>query len=312
MRKSDCRPVDGIFLLDKPVGLTSNRALQEVKRRFGACKAGHTGSLDPLASGLLPICLGEATKVSQYLLDADKTYETTLELGVTTTTYDREGEVVAIRPVEVSQERIEAVLAAFRGEIWQRPPAYSAIKQGGQPLYKKARAGQVIEVEPRRVRVDALRLVAFDGRLLTLEVRVSKGTYIRSLAHDIGEALGCGAHVTRLRRTALGDISVGLAHGLEAAGTAEGLLLPPDAALQALPAIRLAAGAARNLQQGQQVFAGAGVAPGNVRIYGEDGVFLGVGEVSEPGWLAPRRLRATSPAGAFSAEKSVEDGGSRG
>lgn len=313
MPKRDCCPVDGIFLLDKPEGMTSNRALQEVKRRFSACKAGHTGSLDPLASGLLPICLGEGTKISQYLLNADKSYLTVVELGASTTTYDREGEVVSVRPIDVNRKRIDAVLEQFRGAILQRPPAYSAIKQGGQPLYKKARAGEAVDVQPRPAWIHELKLVDFDGRRLTLETRVSKGTYIRSLAHDIGEVLGCGAHVIYLRRVALGGIVVDQAHQIAAIGERpHNLLLPVDAALSALPLVRLSAVNAAKLRQGQRIFIGSGTPPGTVRIYAENELFLGVGDLSEQGWVAPKRLRATGPEGPILAEKSVEDGGWRG
>jgi len=316
-RKRECRPIDGIFLLDKPEGMSSNRAVQEVKRRLQACKAGHTGSLDPLATGLLPVCLGEATKVSQYLLDADKTYRTTLQLGVSTTTFDREGEVTAVRPVAVERAQVEATLADFRGCIRQRPPVYSAIKQGGQPIYKKARAGAEVVVAPREVVVRRLEMVAFAGDRLTLEAQVSKGTYIRSLAHDLGEVLGCGAHVVELRRSGLGRLNLDQAHPLEALSSdarpevISGLLLPIDQALAGFAAMHLSADNGDRLHRGQPIFVGPAEGGGPVRVYRED-QFLGIGDVSPDGWLTARRLRASVPETGFPPEKSVEGGGWRG
>ena len=196
------RPVSGIVLLDKPVGWTSNAALQTVKRLYQAQKAGHTGSLDPLASGLLPLCLGEATKLSGVLLNADKTYRFTCRLGVTTATGDAEGEIIATRPVgPLSREQVEAALRRFTGVIQQTPPMYSAVKRDGQPLYKLARRGIEVERAPREVTVRELRLLRLEGGELECELRCSKGTYVRVLAADLGETLGCGAHVAALRRT---------------------------------------------------------------------------------------------------------------
>lgn len=301
-----CQAVDGVVLLDKPSGMTSNRALQQVKRAFGACKAGHTGSLDPLASGLLPICLGEATKLAQFLLDADKRYLATVRLGIETDTYDSEGAIVARRAVAVTAAQVAAVLPRFSGPIMQVPPSYSALKRDGKPLYAYARAGAPIVPAARAVTVHALEMVELAGDVLTLDVRCSKGTYIRSLAHDIGAALGCGGHIVALRRTASMPFTLAQAHALDAvvaardASALQGLLVPADRALTALPSIQLTAANASALCRGQQVFVGTeqalGQAPGQavgpVRLYAENAEFLGIGELGAAGWVAPRRLRA--------------------
>jgi tRNA pseudouridine55 synthase len=294
MRRRPCRDIDGILLLDKPCGLTSNQALQETKRLLGACKAGHTGSLDPIASGLLPLCFGEATKVSRFLLEADKRYWTAFRLGQSTTTYDAEGEVTRERPVQVTPAQVERALARFRGEIEQVPPAYSAVKRAGQPLYRLARAGVEVAVEARRVLVHEARLLRLEGERLELEISCSKGTYIRSLAHDLGEALGCGAHVTELRRLGLGGFRVEQAVGLEALRAMsepqrESLLLGGDQALARFPEITLSANAAYYLRQGQPVVV-RGRPAGLIRVYEEGRAFLGLGEVLDDGRLAPRRL----------------------
>lgn len=206
--QSHLDPVDGILLLDKDTGLSSNRALQQVKHLFNARKAGHTGSLDPLASGLLPLCFGEATKLSQYLLDSDKRYLTTFKLGETTTTGDVEGEVIARQVVDISEQKLQQALTNFSGVFEQVPPMYSALKKNGQPLYKLARQGIEIERKPRTVEILDLTVINFDGERVELDVHCSKGFYIRSLAFDLGEALGCGAHVTELRRTSVGKFNV--------------------------------------------------------------------------------------------------------
>jgi len=215
-RRRSCNPVDGILLLDKPLGLTSNQALQTTKRLLNACKAGHTGSLDPIATGLLPLCFGEATKLSQFLLDADKRYRAVFRLGQVTTTYDREGEVVSEAPVTATRKEIEGAIQVFVGTIEQIPPMYSAIKQGGQALYKLARAGVEVERAPRTVTIHEFRLLAKHDPDIEVEIACSKGTYIRTLAHDIGQRLGCGAHVTGLRRLAVGALHVDQAITLEA------------------------------------------------------------------------------------------------
>lgn len=296
-----CLPRDGVLLLDKPVGYTSNQALQAAKRLLNACKAGHTGSLDPIATGLLPLCFGEATKLSQFLIDADKRYRAVFRLGVATTTHDAEGEVVATRPVNVRRAEIQAVLRAFIGEIEQVPPMYSAIKLAGRPLYELARAGVEVSRAPRRVTIHAIGMLAFEGDRLELEVACSKGTYIRSLAHDLGERLGCGAHVAELRRLAVGGLSVERAVSL---GALEALadpsaraqhLLAPDEVLTAIPEVKLTALATHYLCQGQPVSARHAFAPGWVRLYDDAHRFLGVGEVLDDGRVAPRRLMTRKP-----------------
>jgi len=299
---SDRRAVVGVLLLDKPVGWTSNAALQAVKRLYRAKKAGHTGSLDPLASGLLPICLGEATKLSGLLLDADKAYRFTCRLGVTTATGDAEGEVLATRPVgALSRERIEAALRGFIGPIRQLPPMYSAVKRAGQPLYKLARQGIEVERTPREVTVRELRLVRQDAEELEFELRCSKGTYVRALAADLGEALGCGAHVSALRRTAVEPYDADRMVALEALREAaeQGLaaldrwLLPPDSAVAGLPAVSVSGDAAFYVRQGQPVLVPRAPTRGRVRLYEGERRFLGIGEILDDGRVAPRRLLAS-------------------
>jgi tRNA pseudouridine55 synthase len=288
--------IDGILLLDKPVGMTSNRALQEAKRLLNARKAGHTGSLDPLANGLLPLCFGEATKFSRFLLDADKRYLAVVKLGVSTSTYDADGEVSATRPVMVERAAIEQALAAFRGEIEQVPPSYSAIKIGGRRLYELARAGQEVVCPPRRVTIHSIEIADWQTPELTLDIRCSKGTYVRSLAHDLGEALGCGGHVARLRRLESAGFLVDQAVTLDALSALEtpaqraGLLLPGDRALDHLPEVTLTANAAFYLRQGQTVSAPHGHPAGWVRLYQQGHEFLGLGEVLDDGRVAPSRL----------------------
>lgn len=289
------RDINGILLLDKPAGYTSNQALQAVKRLLQARKAGHTGSLDPLATGLLPLCLGEATKVSQFLLEADKRYWVSIRLGQTTTTYDAEGEVLATHPVNLTRPAMEAVLRRFQGDIQQIPPMYSAVKQAGQPLYKLAREGVEVVRAPRHVRIHTLTLERWLDDRLELTVDCSKGTYIRSLAHDLGQALGCGGHVTALRRLATGGFSLEDAVSLdtfqnlpEAGRLAR--LRPLDEALTHLPAVNLSLNAAYYLCQGQVVTAPHGVATGLVRLYEAGSRFLGLGEVQGDGRVAPKRL----------------------
>ncbi len=293
-----CTPVNGVMLLDKPVGLTSNQALQTVRRLLNACKAGHSGSLDPIATGLLPLFFGEATKLTQFLLNADKRYWTVFRLGQSTTTYDSEGEMTATRPVSVTQRDVERALTRFHGEIAQVPPMYSAIKHQGEALYKLARAGVEIEREPRTVTIHEIRLVSLEDDLLTLEIACSKGTYVRSLAHDLGEALGCGAHVAQLRRLAIGHVGIEQAVPLDRlqalASPAECAqwLEPVDSVLHELPDVHLTPLAAHYLKQGQSVSAQHGFKPGWVRLYEGDKQFLGMGEVQDDGRVAPRRLLA--------------------
>jgi len=297
------RPVNGVLLLDKPVGLTSNAALQAVKRLYQAAKAGHTGSLDPLASGLLPICLGEATKMSGFLLNADKAYHFTCRLGVTTTTGDAEGEVLDTRPVgALDLARIEAALAGFIGPIQQVPPMYSALKRAGQPLYKLARQGIEVVREPRAVTIHELRLLRFDGGAeLECELRCSKGTYVRTLAVDLGEVLGCGAHITALRRTAVAPYDATRMVTLDALreqaeqglAVLDALLLPQDSAVAHWPAVHLRGDAAFYLRQGQPVLVPRAPTQGWVRLYEGEQPFLGIGEVLDDGRIAPRRLLAS-------------------
>ncbi len=300
-RRSQCHldPVDGILLLDKGLGLSSSRALQQVKHLFNARKAGHTGSLDPLASGLLPLCFGEATKISQYLLDTNKRYLTTFKLGEATTTGDAEGDIISQKAVKVSRQQLDSALKKFRGVIKQVPPMYSALKRNGQPLYKLARKGIEVKRKPRSVEIFDLSLVALDAELLTLDVHCSKGFYIRSLAFDMGVALGCGAHVTELRRTAAGKFDVSDAVTLE---QLEGMdsqqrlqqLLPPDAGIDDIPRISLALDASHYLRQGQMVRANEVPQAGLVRVYSENGCFIGIGEALEDRRVKPKRLLSTN------------------
>jgi tRNA pseudouridine55 synthase len=291
-----CLPVDGVLLLDKPLGLTSNQALQASKRLLNACKAGHTGGLDPIATGLLPLCFGEATKVSRFLLDADKRYWTVFRLGQATTTFDREGEVTLTHPVDADKRQVEQALRAFVGEIEQLPPMYSAVKRGGKALYKYARAGVEVARSPRPVRVHAIRLIDLAGERLELEIDCSKGTCIRALAHDLGQALGCGAHVEQLRRLAVGALTVDMAVPLErlealtSPETRSRLVLPVDAALPGVPDVHLTALATQYLRQGQTVSARHAHAPGWVKLYDANDRFIGMGEVEDDGRVAPRRL----------------------
>ena len=287
----------GILLLDKPVGLTSNAALGRAKRVLGIKKAGHTGTLDPMASGLLILCFGEATKVSGFLLDADKTYVAEATLGVTTDSEDAEGQVVEEKPVpELDQADIEKVLDAFRGPIEQVPPMYSALKHKGERLYDMARRGEVIERPPRAVTIHQLNLLGYQAPKLDLAVTCSKGTYIRSLVRDVGQALGCGAHLSALRRTfsapfQLSDaISLDTLDGLKAE-EARSLLQPADVALAHLPELQLDPQQAIRLQHGQKLAGLAAVEPGLVRVYAER-TFLGIGETDGQGHLKARRLFA--------------------
>jgi len=293
------RAVNGVLLLDKPRGMSSNQALQKVRWLLNAEKAGHTGSLDPLATGVLPLCFGEATKFSQYLLDADKGYETLARLGVTTTTGDAEGEVLEERQVTVGREALEAVLPRFRGEIEQVPPMYSALKKDGQPLYKLARAGEVVEREARSVTIARLELLAFEAPCATLAVSCSKGTYIRTLVEDIGRELGCGAHVAALRRTQAGPFGLAQAVTLEelvqvhAEGGNEALdrfLLPVDAGLEHWPLLQLSEHSAYYWLHGQPVRAPEAPKFGMLRVQDHEGRFIGIGEVTDDGRIAPRRL----------------------
>lgn len=296
------RPVDGVLVLDKPTGITSNAALQSVKRMFNARKAGHTGSLDPLASGLLPICFGEATKFSQYLLDANKSYQVTAKLGVITDTSDADGEVVENRCVpEFSAADIEAILTQFRGDIEQVPSMFSALKHNGQPLYKLARQGITVERAARPISIFELKLLRIEADELELFVRCTKGTYIRTLVEDIGNALGCGAHVTVLRRTAAGayqsDAMVSMDE-LQAIVDARDwsrlneLLLADDSMVSDYPEVSLGESSLLYLNQGQAVQVPGAPSAGMVRIYSTENDFIGVGEIDDNGNVAPKRLKS--------------------
>jgi len=295
-RRDKGRPIDGVLLFDKSAGMSSNAALQKVKRLLQARKAGHTGSLDPIATGLLPICLGEATKLSSYLLADDKRYRVWVRLGRTTTTADVEGETVAEQPVPVLTEAlIEEVLTGFRGELAQYPPMYSALKHQGRRLYELARQGVEIAREARPVRIHALKLLAYGEDHLDLDVHCSKGTYIRSLAEDIGQTLGCGAHVERLRRTAVGRFDVEQAYDferLQRMSEEERLaaLLPLDRVVEDLPAVWLGESQTFFIRRGQPVLVPKAPTGGTIRLYSRNLGFLGMGEVDEEGLIAPRRL----------------------
>jgi tRNA pseudouridine55 synthase len=292
------RAVDGVLLLDKPAGITSSAAVQRARRLLNAAKAGHTGTLDPQATGLLPICFGEATKFAHLLLDADKRYLATVRLGVTTDTGDLEGKVLARREGRRAHDEIEAVLARFRGPVQQTPPMYSALKHEGQRLYALARAGTEVAREPRNIVIHELALAGMDGEDVMLSVTCSKGTYIRVLAEDIGQALGCGACLAGLRREVVGGMT--LASGavtleqLESLLPArrDALLQPPDTLVASLPRLDLDAAEAGRILQGQAVEHGGAGKTGLARVYGPDRAFLGVVEVTSPGHILPRRLKA--------------------
>jgi len=302
-RHSNLRRVNGILLLDKPSGMTSNAALQAVKRLYRARKAGHTGSLDPLATGLLPLCFGEATKVSGFLLDADKRYRVVCRLGERTTTADAEGEVLERRPVgNISEASLRKVLEGFVGEIEQIPPMYSAVKHKGERLYKLARQGVEVEREARKVDIHLLELRDFRLPDFEIDVHCSKGTYVRTLVEDIGELLGCGAHVTALRRLAVGpfddsqmiDMETLEATAAESMAALDKLLLPMESGLAQWPGVRLSGDAAFYLRQGQPVLVPQAPTEGWVRLYEGESRFLGMGEILDDGRVAPRRLMTAS------------------
>ncbi len=289
-------PVNGLMLLDKPEGISSNEALQRVKRLLNARKGGHTGSLDPMATGLLPLCFGESTKISSLLLDSDKQYEMTVKLGVATETGDREGAVIQQRDVNITQSQLEEVLDRFRGEGQQIPPMYSALKLNGQPLYKLARKGIEVERKPRKVTVYSLILTHWQQDVLKLTVTCSRGFYVRTLAVDIGDLLGCGGHVIQLRRTGVGNlhldqsVSLPQLEKMALADEREKLLLPTDTALSHLPEVHLPANIAVYLCKGQSVRARHAADTGLVRLYSDNEQFLGIGEITEQGKIAPKRL----------------------
>jgi tRNA pseudouridine55 synthase len=294
--------INGVLLLDKAAGGSSNDALVKAKRLLNAKKAGHTGTLDPFATGLLPLCFGEATKFAQDLLDADKTYETVLHLGVQTSTGDTEGEIIAQAPVNASNAGIEVALSQFRGPIQQVPPMYSALKRDGKPLYEYARAGITLERAARAVTIHHLECIDYQAPFLSLRVMCSKGTYIRVLGEEIGAALGCGAHLRALRRTAVGPLAIEQAitlDGLATVAEAEraALLAPADSLLSSFPALHLTADLTRRFLHGQRLALGKEgwpipMAGGRARVYADDNSFLGTGNVIEYGVLVPERLIA--------------------
>ena len=288
--------VNGVLLLDKPSGPSSNTVLQRAKRLLGAARAGHTGTLDPVASGLLVITLGEATKFSGGLLEADKAYRARLKLGERTSTGDAEGAVLSRLEVAVSESALRAALERFRGEIEQVPPMYAAIKHQGRPLYSYARRGEQVDRAPRRVVIRRLDLVSLEGETASVYVECSKGTYIRTLAEDIGAVLGCGAHLAALERLAVGSFTLRQSVKLEdleglSLDRRRGRLLPPQVLLQSWPRLRLPAELTAKFRHGQAVPADA--VDGNVAVFGEGEVFLGTGEVSSR-TLQPRRLLAAA------------------
>ncbi len=303
------RPINGVILLDKPYDMSSNSALQKVKRIFFAQKAGHTGALDPLATGMLPICLGEGTKFSQFLLDTDKTYQVTAKLGVRTTTSDADGEVVSEKPVDVSDAQLASALDSFRGTTQQVPSMYSALKHNGQPLYKYARDGIEVPRESRDITVFRLDLIRFEGDEVDLDIHVSKGTYIRTIVDDLGELLGCGAHVANLRRSAVGNYPTEKMVTLEQLETLveqaneqeiapsellDPLLLPMTTACDGIPPIFIDDMSANFLRHGNPVQVSQAPSDGLVQVFvGEntsEGEFIGVGHIDDNGLVAPKRI----------------------
>ncbi|QSX34521.1 tRNA pseudouridine(55) synthase TruB [Shewanella avicenniae] len=305
-RRPKGRFIDGIVLLDKPTGESSNHALQQVKRIFNAAKAGHTGALDPLATGMLPICLGEATKFSQHLLDSDKRYLVTAKLGQRTDTSDSDGEVVQTREINFSQAQLDAALESFRGDTMQTPSMFSALKYQGQPLYKYAREGKTVPREARPITVYELNFIGLEGDELTLDIRCSKGTYIRTIIDDLGEQLGCGAHVIMLRRTEVADYPTDKMVTLEQLraiteqekgslaalySLLDALLLPMDTAVADMPECHLPDDAVAYVMHGNPVRFNGPAAGTLVRItHGEQHQFIGVGSMTDDGQLAPKRL----------------------
>lgn len=305
-RRGKGRSINGIVLLDKPTDISSNHALQRVKRIFFANKAGHTGALDPLATGMLPVCLGEATKFSQFLLDSDKRYTVTATLGVRTTTSDSQGDVVSERAVAVTQQQLDQALDTFRGDIMQVPSMYSALKHKGQPLYKYAREGITIEREARPITVYEINQLRFAGNEVDLDIHVSKGTYIRTIVDDLGELLGCGAHVSMLRRTQVADypfdkmvtieqlealIEQAKESDISPYELLDPLLLEMDSAVKNYPEVNLTAEMGDYILHGQPVQVFGAPSDTIVRItVGDDHTFIGVGQMNYDGLIAPKRL----------------------
>ncbi|EPQ8523719.1 tRNA pseudouridine(55) synthase TruB [Vibrio vulnificus] len=305
-RRRKGRPIDGVILLDKPTGMSSNDALQKVKRLYFAEKAGHTGALDPLATGMLPICLGEATKFSQFLLDSDKRYRVIAKLGERTDTSDSDGDVVETRPVNVTLETLEACIEKFRGESDQVPSIFSALKYQGKPLYEYARKGIEVPRESRKITVYEIILHRFEGDEVEMEVHCSKGTYIRTIVDDLGEMLGCGAHVTMLRRTGVAKypyenmvtleqlnelVDNANRDGIAPREVLDPLLMPMDTAVEDLPEVNLIADLADMVMHGQAVQVLGAPTEGQLRLtMGEERRFIGVGEMNRDGKIAPKRL----------------------
>ena len=300
-------PVDGVLLLDKPSGITSNLALQKARRLLAAAKAGHTGTLDPLASGLLPLTFGEATKFSSDLLEATKAYEAEIVLGIATSTGDAEGAVLTTSVANVARDDVAAALARLSGSVEQVPPMHSALKRDGRPLYEYARAGIDVERAPRSVTIHRLEMRGFDDARVRIAVECSKGTYIRVLADDLGRLLGCGAHIAALRRTGVGDLTLAGSTTLDALGglapdERRALLLPVDTLIEKLPRVELDASLADRFSHGQRLVLGPGRPPGRVKVVGPRARLLGIAHIDEHGLLAPRRLlhQATSANGSSS------------
>lgn len=300
MTKPLKKNINGILLLDKPLHMTSNGALQRVKYLFAAKKAGHTGSLDPLATGMLPLCFGEATKFSQFLLESDKCYQVTIKLGVQTTTGDAEGDIVATKPVKsISSDEFAKVLSQFEGTIQQIPPMFSAIKIQGRPLYELARKGIEIDRQPRTVTIHRMRLLSYTQDSLDLDIFCSKGTYIRTLAEDIGKELGCGAHVIALRRSMVSPYNQAKMytmeeleelHQKEGSDALTQLLIPIETSVQTLLSVKLSTSAQFYMRTGQPVIVPHLPTKGMIRLYSQTNQFLGIGEIMEDGRVAPRRL----------------------
>lgn len=310
-KKRKGRPINGVLLLDKPYEMSSNHALQRAKRIYFAQKAGHTGALDPLATGMLPICFGEGTKFSQFLLDTDKTYQVTAKLGIRTTTSDADGEIVSEKPVDVSNEQLNKALESFRGDTKQIPSMYSALKYQGQPLYKYAREGIEVPRESRDITVFRLDLLRFEGDEVDLDIHVSKGTYIRTIVDDLGELLGCGAHVAELRRSAVGNyptdrmvtmeqlealLEQAIADDIAPSVLLDPLLLPMNTAVDGLPAVYIDDMSANFLRHGNPVQASGAPAEGIVQVYvtandnDQQHDFIGVGFIDDDGLVAPKRI----------------------
>lgn len=300
--KNRGRNISGVLIVDKEIGSSSNDVVQFAKRLYGARKVGHTGSLDPLATGVLPLCFGEATKFSQYLLTSDKVYLTRFKLGVATASGDAEGEVIAEKPVpELTDEQVESALDQFRGEISQVPSMYSALKHNGQPLYKLARQGIEVEREARQVTVYSNELLERTDDTLLVKIHCSKGTYVRSIAEDLGEVLGCGAHVIELRRLKAGPygeadlVTVAQLEQAKEEGTLDDLLMPVATAVSEWPEVQLSESSSFYVRQGQPVQVAHAPTEGWVRLTesastDKGGVFIGIGEVLDDGRVAPRRL----------------------